>query len=155
MAADVFGSTKKLSGAIRGASIKLTIANQDVVQAAALVQSVQMQYSRQVSRLFELGSENMYYNIGNSEGQGAIQTIVGPSTTVSAALKSLGDPCQAVNNVVQFSGSSNVCGAGSGGAGSLTVTALGALLQSTSVQINAQDFLMQSGGQFMFARLEM
>lgn len=153
MAADVFGSTKKLSGAIRGASIKLTIANQDVVRAAALVQSVQMQYSRQVSRLYELGSENMYYNIGNSEGQGAIQTIVGPASTVSSALKALADPCQAVSNVVKFSGGNNSC-EGSGATG-IAVTAIGALLANTSVQINAQDFLMQSGGQFMFARLEM
>ena len=155
MAADVFGSTKKLSGAIQGASVVMTIADSAAAVAGAMVQSVSLQYSRQISRVFELGSENMYYNIGNSEGQGTIQTIVGPASIISGALAKLADPCKASEHVVKFKGSNEVCGTSAGGGGGVDVTAKGALLQSTSIQLNAQDFMMQSGGQFMFASLEM
>ena len=156
MAADVFGSTKKLSGAIQGASVVMTIADSEAAVAGAMVQSVSLQYSRQISRVFELGSENMYYNIGNSEGQGTIQTIVGPASIISGALAKLSDPCKAAEHIVKFKGSNGICGSDAGGGGGgVDVTAKGALLQSTSIQLNAQDFMMQSGGQFMFASLEM
>lgn len=155
MAADVFGSTKKLSGAIQGASVVMTIADSAAAVAGAMVQSVSLQYSRQISRIFELGSENMYYNIGNSEGQGTIQTIVGPASIISGALAKLSDACKAAEHIVKFSGSNEICGTTAGGNGKVDVTAKGALLQSTSIQLNAQDFMMQSGGQFMFASLEM
>lgn len=157
---DIFGSNKTLAGSIKGTSVAMTVANGggDVI-AGAMVQSVQLQYSRQISRIFELGSENMYYNVGNSEGQGSIQAIAGPKGMIAQALSALTKVCSATKQAISFTGGTELCGttdpAAGGGSESVSVTASGAVLQATSIAVSTQDFLMQSGGQIMFAELKL
>ena len=153
MANDIYGSTKQLAGTFKGTVATLTIASADAALTGSLVQNLSFNYNRQVTRLFEIGSENQYFIIGSSEGQGQIGSILGPSNIVVEVLNRLGDACKASENVVAFLARSEFCAGRRSTNVGLRVVCYGALLTGVNVGITAQDFLVQQGGQFMFTAM--
>jgi len=115
------------------------------------VQNVQLTYQRQITRVLELGSDDQYYVVGNTDGNGNFAAIVGPKKIVVDMVKSLADECEAKSRMVAFQAISDLCDAdASGNTGELKVTVSGALLVNVSTGVSVQDFMINATGQFMF-----
>jgi len=147
---DLYGSDKRIAGVFKGTQASLTVGGTAGAQRGALVQNIALSYNRQVTRILELGSEDQYYVIGSSEGQGNIGSILGPRNTVITMLKELGDACGSPNRSVMFEAASEFCEDG----GDFKAEATGAILTGFNVSVAAQDFLVQQGGTLMFATLD-
>ena len=155
MPADVYGSNKEFGGVLSGSSVKLSFsgaADGGDVTTGALLQQVQLQYSRQVNRILELGSDKQYYVVGQSQGQGSFQAMLGPTPIMSKLISSLGDLCQTESNVVNLSTSS--LGDGCTDVGTFKAVCKNVILTSTNVSMSVQDFTVRNGGQFMFMAMD-
>lgn len=123
--------------------------------AGALVQSIQLTYQRQINRVLELGSEKTYYIIGRSQGNAALQNIVGPSSAVDSIVDSLADACDsAVSKTLSLSATQDFC-ASSVGASSRGVkyTLTGPILTQIGVQLGVQDFTIVQSATIEFVSL--
>lgn len=78
-----------------------------------LMQNLTLNYSQQVTRIYELGVAglpiNAYYVGGRSAGNVVAGHIVGPGVNLSAFYATFGDVCQARCNMLQLNLGPNVC----------------------------------------------
>ena len=79
MSKDVFGYTRnpKAAGVLSNENSTLVIGNASGGVAATLVQGINIQYQQQVTEVFELGSNRVYWKKGRPAGQGRIDRMVG------------------------------------------------------------------------------
>ena len=79
MSKDVFGYTRnpKAAGVLSNENSTLVIGNSGGGAAATLVQGINIQYQQQVTEVFELGSNRVYWKKGRPAGQGRIDRMVG------------------------------------------------------------------------------
>lgn len=152
---DLYGSNKKLAGTFKGTAATLTISDKETALVGALVQSLNLNYQKSVSRVMEIGSENQYYVSGQSQGQGDFGAIVGPNNIVISITKSLADECKAASRIVAFSTTTNQCINESDSGSRLQAQASGALLTNVGVSVSADNFLVQQSGSFMFTAMSL
>lgn len=81
--ASVFNNTQNFGGSF--SSKYSTVAFQGFA-AGHLTQQVQFQYQQQVTMLYELGSNNVYYVGGRAQGTATLSKLVGPAGVSVAAL---------------------------------------------------------------------
>ena len=169
--ADIYGITPKISGAMKGSNFRLLVgtatapgtlsaaggASGSGSVAGALVQSFQLQYSRQISRIYELGSRDQYYVEGNTDGNATLAQVVGPNGIVDAAFKSLLDVCLAKDKVLSLISGPSVCTT----AGSNTLTGSGKqvnmfapIITSQSMGQSVQNFVVNKSFSILFVSLE-
>lgn len=155
--ADLFdGSGKKLAGIFKGSTLALAVAAGGSVFGGALVQDVQMQYNRQVNRIFSLGSNDMYYNLSPAMGTGMLDTIVGPKTAIADMLAALGGGCfdpanKTALTVTADPNAAQTCGVG----GAFRAVASDVILDAVRLNMSVQDFMIHSGGQFSYTSLDL
>jgi hypothetical protein len=148
--ADIFGIDTKFGGIFKGNSFSMTVSGAGDF-AGALVQSLQIDYQRQVTRQWELGSLNQYYIEGRTEGQGQLNQIVGPKNFVAGIVRELGDICKVENRMVSLTaGQTNCNGAGGG----MTMNLGNVLSTSISLGAQAENFLINTGAKIMFTSLD-
>lgn len=140
--ADIFSrTTDRFGGAFSADSTTISFSGAGSgFDAGLLMQNIQMSYTQQVTRLFEVGSPNVYYVGGRTAGNGSIQRVVGPKKLSAAFYKSFGDVCNAVNNTLHASMASG-CGNDAGGSASFTahycvITTVGLSIGSADMLIN-------------------
>jgi hypothetical protein len=138
--ADVFGATTTYGGVFKGTTF-------GIADKGALVQGVQVQYQRQVSRVWELGSMKQYFLEGHTEGQGSIEHIVGPKGLINELAAKYKDICSTDRTMV-LSASTAECGDQPGGTS--TITLAGVLVTALSFQSQAQNHMVNSSMQIMF-----
>src|SRR4029079_13290293 len=68
-----------------------------------LMQSLQCSYSQQVTRLFELGSANVYAVGGSTSGTASVQRFMVPKKLSASFYQTYGDVCRAKTNTLCFS----------------------------------------------------
>lgn len=141
---DVFGATNEFGGVFRGTTFR-------VANNSTLVQDVQVSYSRQISRVWELGSMKQYYIEGHTEGQGTIGHIVGPQGLVNALVSQYADVCSGTRTMTLES-VTTACGGLSGGNSSITLG--GVLAQAVQLQASAQNHMINSSMQMMFTAMD-
>lgn len=154
---DLYNTDKTLRGTFKGTTATLVIGTLDGALKGALVQGINMQYSRQVTRILELGSTDQYYVIGQSQGGGNINSIVGPNRIVTDMIQELADECEAASRQVSFQTVSDFCGDSDtrNNSSEMKAVAQGALLTQVSLGVTADNFLVQQGGQFMFVAMQL
>lgn len=118
-----------------------------------LVQNVAVQYNRQVTRLFEIGSPQQYYVDGRSEGMASFGRVIGPVAIARVFYTQFGDICNAGQNVIKL-GMTNGCRPGEI-KGSTDLTLHHCVITSFGVTTNAQSVLINEQLQFMFSYLEL
>lgn len=73
----------------------------------ALVQTINVQYAQNVTRLYEIGAVNgkarVYYIGGRGQGNVGISRAIGPSTTLAEYFDAYGDVCRADKNNLRIS----------------------------------------------------
>lgn len=117
-----------------------------------LLQNVQFGYQQQITRLYELTSNAVYYVAGRAQGTGQLSQILGPARLSESFLRNYGSVCRANKNELFFE---------------MTTGCVGDTIRSTqyfrakfvvlnSVQINiaAESMLIQQGVGMMIGSLE-
>jgi hypothetical protein len=151
--ADVFGTDSKLAGVFKGTTFRLTLGGGSGSLEGALVQQVQIQYERQLTRIWELGSRNQYYVEGRTQGQGSLQQIVGPKGIVTGLLSELSDICKATSRALTLTAGNR---AGSCGVeAEATMQLAGPVATSVSMGANSAEFVVNSGLVLMFTGMSL
>jgi hypothetical protein len=146
---DLYNIDSKLAGIFKGSQFAITVGSVSSTLVGALVQSIALNYSREITRVWELGSLNQYYIQGHTQGQGQLQQIVGPQGVVSAMVSTMSDICAASGLVMSLSAANEAC---TGNAG-LTVTLTAPIVTNVSMGAQAQNMVVDSGMTFTFVSM--
>jgi hypothetical protein len=120
--------------------------------AGLIIQNMSIQYTQQISRIYQATSSNVYYVGGRTAGNGSIQSVAGPRRMSSTFYRTYGDVCNARTNTIHISATAG-CDLEGGGQARAAFTAHFVVLTAVSIQITAQDMLINEGIQFMFSSL--
>ena len=151
MANDIFSrQTSSLGGVFTADRAKLTFAE----GLRALVQQMSMVYSQTISRLYEVGSPNIYYIGGRTQGQMTINRVVGPKVTICGVYQRYGDVCRARENVITLSLTETDCSTTSASDTTTTFTMLNCVITQVGVSVAAQDMVINDNTTLMYSTLE-
>ncbi len=149
--ADIFGLDNRLGGVFKGASFSLSIGGGSGDFRGALVQQISLNYMRQITRVWELGSRNQYYIEGHTEGEASLQQIVGPKGLVSNLLTNFSDLCTVSGKSLTLSAANNACDQSSG----MTITLESPAVTRFSLGASVANFLVDSGLSITFVGLSL
>lgn len=148
--ANVFGNnTQVRRGAMRAQDVELNI---DGTTQGLLCQQAQLSFTQQVNALYELGSEDLYYVLGRSNGQASIGRVVGPTSLSGDVITSFGDPCE--EHKLSLSATSCTL-SNRGTAPTTTYTCSGAILTSVGATVTSRDVVVNEQMGFIFSDLDM
>ena len=161
--ADVFGIDSELGGVFKGNKFSMAVtgpngAGEAVDFEGALVQNMQISYQRQITRFWALGSAKQYYIEGRSEGQGTFSRIVGPQGLIDDLVEVLADLCSIRNRGITLTADERSECVGwdtseSKTPQTLALTLWGAVSTGISFGADAQNFVINSALNIMFASL--
>lgn len=139
-----------------------------------LMQNLQIAYSQNVSRIYEIGRAglptNIYYIGGRANGQLSAGHVIGPGSTMLAFYRQFSDVCQAGTNLLSLKIGPNVCGTAKPVAAALgvsppapaaavpvnlTYTAKYCVLVNIGMGVAAQDFVINETSALTFSGLEL
>lgn len=154
MANEVFTRTEvDFGGAMHAQNGIITPANG---LSGVLMQNVQLNYSQQVTRIYELGNvggkTKVYYVGGRAQGSMGAAHVVGPGVSIKNFYDNFGDVCKAQNNTCKIDLTPNVCAGGS--QVTAKYNAKYCVLISIGMSVAAQDFVINENSQLMFSGLE-
>jgi hypothetical protein len=115
--------------------------------AGLLVQNMGVNYSQQVTRLFEVGSPKIYYVGGRTSGQASIARVIGPRKIAAEFYQTYGDICNARTNTLHFSMTTGCDNFG----GRASYTAHFVVITNIGVTVTAADMLINEQMQMMFS----
>lgn len=121
---------------------------------AALVQQISVTYNQAVTRLYEVGSANIYYVGGRTQGQAQIQRIIGPSTVLGRFYEKFGDVCKAATNNIILTVTETDCSVNRVPGQVATSYQLRlCVLTDINMSVNARDMIIGENCQLMFSSL--
>ena len=144
----VFAGGQTLNGGFRSGLLGLSFAGTPV--NGFLVQNVQFSYSQQITMLFEIGSDNVYYVGGRAQGSATLAKVAGPAAFGADFLLRFNNLCEPQD--IEFSGSNTQ--EGNCPASQTDYLLEDAVLTTISVSVAAQDVVINEQLQFIFADLE-
>ena len=147
MAADIYGASAKLGGIFKGTSVALVLGGGGEAAKGSLVQNVNISYTRNINRIWELGSEDTYFIIGHSEGQAQMSQIHGKSDT--DILDKLGDACKALESVLTLDGRASLCE----GDATFKLVMQGPVVTNRTFAVEAGQFVFTKQAALMFSGL--
>lgn len=122
-----------------------------------LTQNTSINYSQQIQRLYEVGSNYTFLVAGRTQGQLAMARVLGPRQVQTQFYKNFGNVCNAANNnlsIVLETGCSADGGIG-GGLGSLAFLIKNCVITGLGISVGAQDMIINEQFQAMFVSLEL
>lgn len=151
--ANVFRATQKHNGSFQASDMVMTINGAAV--AGHVVQQIQMQYQQQITTLYEIGSNNVYYVGGRAQGTMSVARIAGPQAAPGIILTAYNDICSPGD--MTLSAGSDSCAAGGafgGGQANSTYLLGGVLVTSLGISTQAQDVVVNEQMAFQFLDLD-
>lgn len=151
--ANVFRATQKHNGSFQASDMVMQINGAKV--AGHVVQQIQMQYQQQITTLYEIGSNNVYYVGGRAQGNMSVARIAGPQSAPGIILTAYNNIC--APGEMTLSAGSDSCAAGgafSGGQLNSTYILGGVLVTSLGISTQAQDVVVNEQMAFQFLDLE-
>jgi hypothetical protein len=119
------------------------------ITTGMLSQSINFNYTQQVTMLHEVGSTNVYYVAGHAQGQCQLQRVLGPGPSVAAFMSAFGNVCSPKNIDFRAKGG---CGGASGEAVEYTLEH--AVLTTVGTSVDSQSIVVQENFTLMFANLD-
>jgi len=116
-----------------------------------LLQNVQFGYQQQITRLYELVSNAVYYVAGRAQGTGQLGQILGPAKLSEAFLRNYGSVCRADRNQLSFEMTTGCVGDSI--RSTQTFTAEFVVLNSVQISIAAESMLIQQNVGMMIGSL--
>ena len=154
--ADVFAGGQVHQGSFRADQVSLLIGGISV--AGFILQQVQFNFTQQVSMIYEIGSNNVYYVGGRAQGTASVARIIGPAAASSNLFKSFGDICNPQDLGLSISegciDASPAPGVNVTLGEKRSYTLQDAILIGVGGSIAAQDILFNEQLQFMFTNLD-
>lgn len=164
--AQVFAGGQVHRGSFRADQMAITFNGAQV--QGMILQQIQFNFNQQVSMLYEIGSNNVYYVGGRAQGTASVARIIGPATVSALLLQNFGDICNPQDLGLEVKGGcideqgglSKTTAEFSNVAPSLLGNQLGekytledAILVGVGGSVGAQDIVFNEQLQFMFANL--
>jgi hypothetical protein len=167
--ADIYSRQKTAyAGSFASDVAGLTIAG--TTTALGIVQNVQVSYSQQVARIYDVSNGGagatavpVFYVGGRTQGQASIARVLGPqSSAICAFYESMGNVCSPQDLSFTFAGGCDTNGrttARIGNAvGSTTINRVkysitGAVMVNLAVGVGAQDMIVNESVALMFANM--
>jgi hypothetical protein len=148
--ADLYGSNAAIGGVFKGTKVELTLGKGGGAGGlkGAMAQNVNISYSRNVTRVWELGSDDTYYILGHTEGQAQMARIVAKKS--EDILDQLADACSAKDNTLNLRSTAQGCEQND----TLGLIMKGPILTNRSFTMDVNQFVMSSTAALMFAGLE-
>jgi hypothetical protein len=140
----VFAGGQTHNGGFRADQLSVTFGGVDV--AGFLVQNIQFSYTQQVTLLYELGSEFVYYVGGRAQGTATIARVIGPAPLAGQFITQFNDLCNPQD--IEFDASSGCEGGGA------RYTLLDAVLTTVSISVTSQEVVINEQLQFIFIDME-
>jgi len=100
MARDVYSREVNFGGSFSADSARVTFAE---VGAGLLAQNIDFAYQQNVSRLYEIGSSDIYLVAGRTQGNLGMSRVLGPRKLMPEFYVQYGDVCNAGSNHMKFS----------------------------------------------------
>jgi hypothetical protein len=156
---ELFTQTEVDFGGAMHAKLGVVVSNKGL--SGVLLQNIGLNYSQQVTRIYELGiigqKTKVYYIGGRAQGMLSANRVVGPGSAMKQYYETFSDICQAGQNTIALDFNQNICGIG----GSLNgikprakYTSKFCTLMTIGVTQGAQDFVINESSQLMFSGLE-
>jgi hypothetical protein len=161
----------EFKGSFSADAAKVVFAGGGVLQAGGLgllTQGLNVSYQQQISRIYEIGSQNTYYVGGRTQGSANLERVFGPRAISVGFYKKYGDVCAAGDNTIDFSLEAGCNpGHGAGAFGAATGAAIGpvqfakqgftlhnCVITSMGFSVRAQDMIINEQVQMMFAHMD-
>lgn len=141
-----FAGSQTHNGSFRADQLEMSFGGDPV--DGFLVQQVQFSFTQQVTLLYEIGSANVYYVGGRSQGNATLSRVIGPQAAAADFVNKYNDICEP--QPIELDASQG-CSKGSGGGVRYTLEE--AVLITISVSVTAQDTVINEQLQFMFIDL--
>jgi len=144
-----------IGGVFSSDKVKLTFSSS---VNGVLVQGMNFTYSQNVTRLYEVGSEegqdttNVYYVGGRTQGTLQLNRVIGPNTTISKLYSEYGDICKSCDNHITLNLLEASCCPDGGE--QMTYTCKFCVLVQVGVSVQAQDMIINEQSQIMFSGLD-
>lgn len=150
-ATDIFNRTSSVyGGSFAADKATMTFAGVPNGSVGQLIQNIQVSYQQMITKLYEVGSANVYFVGGRTQGQGNLGRVIGPASVQLAFYTKYGDICNIQNNVLTFNFSGN-CAAGQTGASQASYTCGLTVVNTVGFNAQAQDMLVNEQVGFQFS----
>lgn len=153
--ADVFKRTELKFGGAFAADKGLITPNKGL--SGIMMQSINLNYSQNVTRMYEIGSTaadpNVYYIGGRSQGTMQAAHVIGPKVAMKTYYENFSDVCEAETNDIELKLTKAECKSG-GAARSISYKAKYCVLIQIGMSVSAQDLVINENSQLMFSNLE-
>lgn len=127
--------------------------NLDAGGVGLLTQNLSVNYTQQVTRLFEIGSQNTYYVGGRTQGQATLGRVFGPRALQLGFYQKFGNVCDASDNTINFSLEAGCQGGADADFAKAGFTIHNAVITSMGFTVQAQDMIINEQVQLMFVAL--
>lgn len=146
----VFASAQTFNGGFRADNLGLTIAGAPV--AGMVLQNIQFSFTQQITLLYEIGSNNVYYVGGRAQGTMSIARVIGPANAQAQLIEQYGDLCSPKD--LRFNANAG-CPSGTPAVNaSVRYTIKKAVLTTVAGSVNANDVVINEQLQFLFIDLD-
>jgi len=155
MPADIFSRNVEFGGVFSadGASLTFSGGTATPFGSGMLVQNVQWQYQQNITRLYEVSSDQIFLVAGRTQGQASIQRVLGPTALAVAFYTQYGDVCNIENNDVVFAAQTD-CSTADGTYGdAITITLKHTAIVQVGGAIAAQDMVINESLALLFLYL--
>jgi len=155
MPQDIFQrNVTTLAGTFTADSAALTFGGTDA-NLNTLVQNMQIGYSQNITRLYEVGTSNIYYVGGRTMGQSNIGRVIGPSSSVQAFYQAYGNVCAAKGNGFTLTLDETDCST-KNPIPSIPTTVLmsNVVIQSVNIGVQAQEMIISDNTSMIFSSLQ-
>jgi hypothetical protein len=171
---DVFSrASQNLADIIPVDAAKLAFAAGDgtAFGVGMMTQNININYTQQINRLYEIGTNSTYFVGGRTQGQIAIGRVIGPRPVQVAFYKKYGNMCNARDNTINLTtgfggcisageleaalalgGVAGAAGAVAGGSSKFSMKFC--VITTIGITIGAQDMIVNEQLQLMYVSLE-
>jgi hypothetical protein len=157
MPTDVFSrGGHDFKGSFAADSAKVVFAGGGDLQAGGvglLTQNLSVNYTQQITRLYEIGSQNTYYVGGRTQGQATLGRVFGPRALQLGFYQKFGDVCKAADNTINFSLEAGCASGAQADYAKAGFTIHNAVITSMGFTVQAQDMIINEQVQLMFVAL--
>ena len=120
-----------------------------------LTQQLAFNYNQSLARFYELGSTNIYYVGGRTQGQMSMNRIIGPAGSMQYFISQYGNICNAAINGLSITLAQTDCSGVSGTTVPSTYTLSYVVLVGVRLGVTAQDFIITESTDGVFGSLEL
>lgn len=166
---DMFSRTgNELKGSFAADAAKITfgVVTQDALDDIGLLcQQIQVRYSQNITRIWEIGTQNTYLIAGRCQGQAGLSRVLGPRPISVQFYNTYGNVCLAGGNIINFQADTgcptgNFTPVGEATPGGLTEDTFLFVMHNTvitdfSVVVGANDMVANEQVQLMFVSLQL